>query len=117
MLHPANLRHLLDLERQWLALISHSLLRFPLHSHWDLLMWLHLLRCWSRPQPRYARYSRVWVRGLTRTGIDLTGLTGVRSWGWGAGYTLRDRLQVIPCWITAWHRLRKPPMEEGMAHC
>ena len=33
-----------------------------------------------------------------------------------AGYTLRDRLQVIPCGPTAVPRLRKSPMEEGMAH-
>ena len=51
------------------------------------------------------------MRGLTRTVVELDIV-------WmGAGYTLRDRLQVIPCWLTVGHRLRKkPPLEEVMAH-
>ncbi len=30
-------------------------------------LWFHLLRCWRRPYPPNAGYSRVWVRGLSRT--------------------------------------------------
>ena len=65
--------------------------------------------------------SRVWRRGPTRgrgllylarallrgqeparaNGIDLAGVTIWRWWGWGAGCTLRDQLQVIRCWSPA----------------
>ena len=96
-------------------------------------LWFRLLRCWRRPYPLMQdivefgcvvkaapanRYNLPgsWVRGLpphVSTGV----VTGVRSWRRGAGYTLRDRLQVIHCWITAGHRLATPPMEEGMARC
>ena len=30
-------------------------------------LWFHLLRCWRRPHPPNAGYSRVWVRGLSLT--------------------------------------------------
>ena len=81
-------------------------------------------------------YSRIWVRGPDRTRQRVIPLRCMGAtpdthvprdrprwchWtafkGMGCRLCLGGRLQVIPCGIAAGPRLRKPPMEEGMAAC